>query len=189
MSTPDNDSPNRPRPDSRGETPARGETLAGATFAPYHAGLQRFLMRRLRSAQNAQDLAQEAYLRLLRIGRGELVRKPQAYLYRIAANLVYEFQLRERQDPVTFDSRALEHLAEHPVELPADDTSDQHEIEEVLARVLAQLPPLYRAVFVLRKRDGMSYIEIASQLRISVHTVKKYLARAMALCRAANWDR
>jgi RNA polymerase sigma-70 factor (ECF subfamily) len=183
MSTPENDFPTRQRPDSR------GETLAGATFEQYHAGLQRFLMRRLRSAQNAQDLAQEAYLRLLRIGRGELVRKPQAYLYRIASNLVYEFQLRERKDPVTFDSEALEHLAEHPAALPADDTSEQFDVEEVLARVLAQLPPLHRAVFVLRKRDGLSYIEISSQLRISVHTVKKYLARAMAMCRAADWKR
>ena len=46
-----------------------------------------------------------------------------------------------------------------------------------------------RAVFVLRKRDGLSYTEIARALDISVHTVKKYLARAVAQCRSARWER
>jgi RNA polymerase sigma factor (sigma-70 family) len=169
--------------------PRRSTSLAGLAFEQYHAGLHSFLMRRLRSAQNAQDLAQEAYLRLLRLDRGALIRKPQAYLYRIASNLVYEFKLRERNEPVTFDSEALEHAAEFPAELPHTDDSERLIQAQQLEAMLSQLPPLYRAVFVLRKRDGLSYSEIARALQISVHTVKKYLARAVAQCRAGRWER
>jgi RNA polymerase sigma-70 factor (ECF subfamily) len=163
--------------------------FVGSAYEQYHTGLQRFLMRRLRSSQNAQDLAQETYLRLLRMDSHEFVRKPQAYLYRIAANLVYEFKLQERNDPVSFDSVAFEQAAESAAEPLSGDTSETIGHAQQLECILGQLPPLYRAVFVLRKRDGMSYSEIAKTLEISVHTVKKYLARAVALCRCARWDR
>lgn len=144
-------------------------------------------MRRLRSSQQAQDLAQEAYLRLLRVERSELVHQPRAYLYRIAVNLVSEFRLRARRDPVTYDSETVDEAAEKLGEMPADEgerSADAQQIE----MLLDQLPPLYRAIFVLRKRDGLSYQEIAQQLEISVHTVKKYLARAVAKCRHARWS-
>ncbi len=160
-----------------------------SAFEQYHAGLHRFLMRRLRSMHHAQDLAQETYLRLLRMDRQELVRKPQAYLYRIAANLVYEFKLRERNEPVCFDSEAVEHAVESPAVPATADASEGVSLHQQLEAVLGQLPPLYRAVFVLRKRDGMTYAEIARTLDISVHTVKKYLTRAVAQCRCARWDR
>jgi RNA polymerase sigma-70 factor (ECF subfamily) len=119
----------------------------------------------------------------------ELVRKPQAYLYRIAANLVYEFKLRERNEPIAFDSEAFEQAAESTAEPTGADASETVSHAQQLESILGQLPPLYRAVFVLRKRDGMSYAEIARALDISVHTVKKYLARAVAQCRCARWDR
>ena len=163
--------------------------FVSSAFEQYHAGLHRFLMRRLRSTQNAQDLAQETYLRLLRMDDCELVRKPQAYLYRIAANLVYEFKMRERNEPIAFDSEAFERAAESAEAPPIADADERLSLARQLESVLAQLPPLYRAVFVLRKREGMSYPEIARALDISVHTVKKYLARAVAHCRCARWDR
>lgn len=167
----------------------RAGAFAASVFEQYDTGLHRFLLRRLRSAQNAQDLAQETYLRLLHLERSELVRKPQAYLYRIASNLVYEFKLRERNTVVTFDSDALDRAAEHPFEPSAGEASERLGAEQQLQSMLEQLPPLYRAVLVLRKRDGMSYLEIARTLEISVHTVKKYLARAVAQCRSVGRPR
>jgi RNA polymerase sigma-70 factor (ECF subfamily) len=168
-------------------TPAGSDSsFARSAFEQYRLALHRYLMRRVHSEETARDLAQEAYLRLLRVHDAETVHKPLAYLYRIAANVVYEFRLRERNERVSFDSQALEQLAEHPQEL-ADELAERLSTQQQLEHVLAQLPPLYQAVFVLRKRDGMSYPEIARTLQISVHTVKKYLARAIVQCRAADW--
>jgi len=70
-----------------------------------------------------------------------------------------------------------------------DDAGAHIDAPEQLEYVLRQLPPMYRAVLLLRKRDGMSYAEIAQKLKLSVHTVKKYLARAVVQCRAADWGR
>lgn len=167
--------------------PSAQHSVAASACEQYQAELHRFLMRRLHSSHHAQDLAQEAYLRLLRVERPELVRQPRAYLYRIAVNLVLEFRLRARREPITYDSDTLAEAAERISEAPADEgerTADTQQIE----LILQQLPPLYRAIFVLRKRDGLSYQEIAQQLEISVHTVKKYLARAVAKVRQARWS-
>src|SRR5262249_57191209 len=62
--------------------------------------LVRFIARRLRSVADARDLAHEAYVRLLRVKRKDLIRDPQAYLYRIAANILYEFELKRKADAV-----------------------------------------------------------------------------------------
>lgn len=146
-------------------------------------------MRRLSSAQNAQDLAQEAYLRLLSVEDADLVRQPHAYLFRIASNLVYEYRLRERNDVVTFNSLTVEQLSEQPQHFSREDLGDQLSVERQLEKVLAQLPSLHRAILVMRKRDGLSYTEIAQALGISVHTVKKYLLRAVTQCRDMKWER
>lgn len=161
--------------------------IAAEACEQYHADLHRFLMWRLRNAQTAQELAQEAYLRLLRIERSDLIRKPRAYLYRIALNLVYELRLKEQRELVTFDSEMLDGLAEITGGGSPDEQDARAADLQQIEAILEQLPPLYRAIFVLRKRDGLSYQEIARQLDISVHTVKKYLARAVAMCRNARW--
>jgi RNA polymerase sigma-70 factor (ECF subfamily) len=56
-----------------------------------------------------------------------------------------------------------------------------------LERLLAELPPLCRAVFLLQKQEGLTYEEIAEKLGISVHAVQRYLFRALAALRAGKW--
>jgi RNA polymerase sigma factor (sigma-70 family) len=169
--------------------PLTAPELAESAFAQYGKALHRYLMRRLSNQQSAQDLAQEAYLRLVRLENTELVRAPQAYLFRIASNLVYELRMRERRDVVTFDSRLVDNAAERVSDPTAAEPGERINMERQLESVLAQLPPLHAAILVMKKRDGLSMEEIASELGISIHTVKKYLCRAMAQARAADWDR
>lgn len=171
------------------EHPEREAGLTQSVFDRYRQQLQRFLVRRLRSSQDARDLAQEVYLRLLRVPDPSLVRQPQAYLYRIAANVVYEYRIREQHEPVLFDSEALEAIAEHPAETDRDEMANRLDAQRQLEGLLNQLPPLYRAILLMQKRDGLSYAEIAKELGLSIHTVEKYLFRALALVRAAKWER
>lgn len=159
--------------------------LVRAVFEEYGPALHRYLVRRLSDAQTARDLAQEVYVRLLGIPNDELLRSPQAYVFRIASNLVYERYMRERRAVVRFDSRTIDHIAEQVHDPDAQEPGEQIDIERQLERLLGELPPLYAAILTLKKHEGMSYEEIARELNISVHTVKKYLAHAIATCRTS----
>src|SRR5580692_5052723 len=58
--------------------------------------LKRYLTLRIGSHAEAQDIAQEIYLRLLRLDNKHLIRSPEAFLFRLAANAVYEWRMRAR---------------------------------------------------------------------------------------------
>ena len=158
---------------------------SGAAFEQFREGLLRFLLRRLGHVETAQDLAQEVYLRLLRFADHELVRQPGAYVYRVAYHVLCEFSLHERRSPVTFDSRALEQLAEDlPVDAPpVEDLLERRDREQRLEAVLAQLPAMQRSVFLLAVRHDLPHEEVAARLGLSLHTVRKYLYRTLQHCR------
>jgi RNA polymerase sigma-70 factor (ECF subfamily) len=150
--------------------------------------LLKFLVSRLPNAADAPDLVQEVYLRILRIGRPELIRCPEAYLFTIAAHMASEYTLRRSKRPIYI---ALDETT--PLELPADielvtTATPEHAAMNAdrirsLERVLAQLSPKARAVLVWHRRDGCTYEEIAERLGVSRNMVKKYLSQALAYCR------
>ncbi|MEO9521939.1 RNA polymerase sigma factor [Parasphingorhabdus sp.] len=153
------------------------------SFSEYAPRLKRFLAARLGNEIDAQDLAQEAYFRLCRVAQPDLIREPDAYLFRIASNLANEFLLKKNKQPFTVDIDTVgESLAEIDGMSFSDKLEQRAEIAE-LAKILDQLPPLYQAILLLRKRDGYSHREIAEKLNISHHTVHKYLKRALLRCR------
>lgn len=159
--------------------PYRAAQLAASVFETYQAKLHRFLLRRLRAGQDSSDLAQEVYLRLLRLEKSELVRQPQAYIYTIASHVTSQLRMRANREVVAFDSEAADEAAENPAAATSNDEAiDRINAEYELERILDVLPPIHRAAFVLCKRDGLSYVEIARQLDVSVHTVKKYIHEA-----------
>lgn len=140
--------------------------------------LVRFIARRLRSETDARDLAQEAYVRLLSMKRQDLIRDPRPYLYRIAANILYEFELKRKADVVGRTRWSEEHEAEaEPGEMEA------LHVRRWLESVLDQLSPKCRAVLILHRRERMTYEEIGARIGISTGMVKKYLAQALQHCR------
>jgi RNA polymerase sigma-70 factor (ECF subfamily) len=65
----------------------------------------------------------------------------------------------------------------------AEDEAEREFRRRRLAEVLDRLPPRCKAVMLMQHRDGMSYEEMAVQLGVSTHMVKKYVVKALALCR------
>jgi RNA polymerase sigma factor (sigma-70 family) len=163
-----------------------GEIWVERLAAEHNEDLIRYISRRVRSVADARDIAQEAYVRLLRLERKDLVREPLAYLYRIAANLLYEFQLRQRADQAGL-------MRWHSELACATDSAMDPEIEMLALRrkmegVLAQLSPKCRAVLILHRRDGLTYQEIATEIGISTSMVKKYLIQGLRHCREGLAD-
>jgi RNA polymerase sigma factor (sigma-70 family) len=165
------------------ERPESASMLAGAAFRNHAGDLQRFLARRVAHAQDADDLAQEVFARLLRVRDADLVRNPLSYLLGIATHVVREFRQRKQHERVLYDSDLAENLCDHSGEAAAQSMAEQIELRQRLDRALQQLPPAHQLVLLLVKRDGLSYTEAASAAGLSVHTIEKYVVEARARLR------
>jgi RNA polymerase sigma-70 factor (ECF subfamily) len=159
-----------------------------AAACDYRRELHRYLLRRLHNPHDVDDLAQEVYLRLLRVDDETLVRKPLAFVYAVASHVVAEFWRSGTEDNHV-EKDPLEQWSEDLSLALPDDLAERLSLEQQLDRALAQLPPMQAAVLLAHKRDGLSYEETAEKLGISVHTVEKYLTKAKARMRALLWER
>lgn len=169
--------------------PKRARAFVADSYEKYGPELRRYLHRRLRNRQDARDLAQEVWRRLLRIKDTTEVLEPLAYIYRAAANVIAEYHLLRHRDCVSIDSDAVDYAAEHPAHVAQDEMTDQLARQAELERVLASMPKTYRDVLILRVTEGLSYEAIGQQLRFSPKTVEQYFFRAMALVRKSKRER
>jgi RNA polymerase sigma-70 factor (ECF subfamily) len=159
-------------------TPRRTPRLA-EWVERWNAPLTRFLGRRLPAHVDAEDLAQEVYVRLLRVGNLENIAEPRAYLYHVARNIAAEWRTRH--------SRQQAHSAEELddlIELTTPETRTEQDLEaQQLDQALRCLPPMVRAVAYLKLRGGQTHEEIARHLAISPRMVRKHLTVAYAALR------
>src|SRR5262245_39659466 len=152
-------------------------------FSEQRGALQAFFRRRPSCRLDATDLAQEVYLRMLRIADKDAILDLEAYLFGVASNVAKEHASEEWRHgkSVDIDDTTIQ---EQLAELPSFD--GQVDAEQRVARlreVLRQLPPKCRAAILLQYRHGLSYAEIAERLEISTHMVKKYVGQALGHCR------
>ena len=145
-------------------------------------GLVSYLTRLTGNRSQAEDLAQEAFLRLYERGhRYSEQGRLQAYLYRIATNLVRSEARRNqnwnRLRAVFFHSNG------HRSEPVQQAEMLRTELSQVLTRALTRLPLRYRAPIVLSYVEDKSHREIADLLGIQEGTVKSRLHRGRALLR------
>jgi RNA polymerase sigma-70 factor (ECF subfamily) len=158
-------------------------SLVERLFAEHRTALQTFFRRRIRSHSDAPDLAQEVYVRMLRIRDQEAIRNPVHYLYTVANNLVKEHAVLERRQASCID---IEGAPEHEAleTLPAFDMNlDAAQRATRLGTVLMQLSPKCRAAVVLRFTHELSFREIGEHLSVSPQMAKKYVTQALGHCR------
>jgi RNA polymerase sigma factor (sigma-70 family) len=160
-----------------------GFAFVAESYKRYGPELRRYLHRRLKNHQDARDLAQEVWRRLLRIPDSSEVVEPLAYIYRAAANVIAEYHLLRSRDCVSVDSEAMQYAADHPADVVRDEMADQLVRQAELHRILASMPKTYREVLLLRVTEGLSYEEIGAPLQFSPKTVEQYFFRAMTLVR------
>ncbi|MDD2867810.1 RNA polymerase sigma factor [Neomegalonema sp.] len=144
--------------------------------------LQRVYRRRGLSAEEAEDLVQEAFLRLAQPPPEE-IREPGAYLRRIAENLFFDALRRARRSREVFpaEARLSEEIADPQPSVEAALIA--REAEEALDRALAELPPRCREVVRLHKFEGLSYVEIAQRMGVSRNTVMVHMVRGLGALR------
>src|ERR1700682_3336786 len=158
-------------------------SLVGRLFAEHRAALQSFFRRRMRAKADAADLAQEVYVRMLRIRDLGAIRSPVSYLYTVANNLVKEHAVLDRRQASSVDiDEAPAHVQLET--LPAfDGDLDATQRVARLGVVLKQLRPKCRAAVELRFTHELTYREIAIHLGVSPQMAKKYVTQALGHCR------
>lgn len=138
--------------------------------------LRRLLASRGRSPEDIDDLMQEAFLRLQLYCRDTTVHNSEAFLVRTALNLS-AMQGRRAQvgRSVTDEDEVLAVMDSAPA--PDEVYAAQQRVSRVKAG-LQRLGPRSREAFLLHRLEGLSYVQIAEQLGISVSMVEKHIARA-----------
>ena len=157
----------------------------------FQGRLYAFALRLTGSPRDAEEIAQDAFIRAYRALRGypeERVRGMvlKSWLYQITLNVARN-QLRRRH-PATV---SLDQEGDNaPASLPDDDSRgpealfQRAEERNQLAGLVATLPEHYRAAVVLRHVSGLSYAEVADILKQPAGTVKANVHRGIQLLRA-----
>ena len=150
-------------------------------FVDHRNRLQFYLRKRLANPEDSQELAQEAYLRLLRVSRKDYIRNPEAYLYRIARNLVHELYTGRSGSDEVSSGVEIETIA--ATSLAPDELADRTHRLAAVEKALSELSLKCRAVVLLTWREGLNQREVGERLGLSRSMVQKYLATGLAHCR------
>ncbi|SAI49618.1 RNA polymerase sigma factor [Bordetella ansorpii] len=155
-------------------------TSVQALYEGNHGWLHQWLRRRLACNDDAADLAQDTFVRVLQKPE-ELpsLREPRAYLVTIARGLVNDLWRRRSLESAWLD--ALAALPGQAAPSPEEQLAMCQALQE-LDRMLAGLAPKAREVFVLSQLEGLSYAQIAERLGLSERTIKRYMAQAFEHC-------
>jgi RNA polymerase sigma-19 factor, ECF subfamily len=152
-------------------------------FNKYRGALLRHLERLVHSREDAAELVQETYLRVMRrVQTSRFEAAARAYLFHTATNLARDHFRRQRFRA----HERLDELAE--ADLPAgcpplDQTLAADEVLTLLHTSILELPPVTRSVFLKARVQNLGYAAIARELGLSVRTVERRMAEAMAfLC-------
>ena len=147
----------------------------------HHASLIKFLRRRLRVADDADDVAQETYIRMMKYEGSDEIKSASAMLFHIAVNVAND------HGRAALSRHSGDHCDIGDVTLASDLPSPErtvlaHQNLDMLLDVIQALPPKCRQVFLLSRAHGMTYAEIARHCGISVKMVEKQISRALAAC-------
>lgn len=148
-------------------------------YHSHHAWLQGWLCRRVGCSQQAADLAQDTFLRLLHQQRDIPLREPRSWLATVAHGLMVNYWRRR-----DIERAYLQELESQDLEW-ANSPEQQVLVVDALLEIdtlLAGLPAKVRQAFLAVHLEGLTYKQVAVQLKVSERMVKKYMAQAMLAC-------
>lgn len=168
--------------------PIRKSSLIERLFRDHGKSLRRFLVRRLGNEAEAEEIAQEALLRLHQLDDHAELDDARAFLFQVASNMAID-QLRRR----ALQSQHLREETEHALDEQELETTGRGESPEEIAAAQERLAAIYQAIesmpenwrnaFLLHRVRGLSYNQIAKSMDVSVSSVEKYILEALKYLR------
>ena len=147
-------------------------------YRQHSSSLVRQLTRKTGCQELARELANETFLRLLRMPPGKLdcIEQPESFLRRVSTNLLRDWgraaALRQRSEPTL--RAAAEQQIDQVALLESRDTLGR------LERAMAKLKPRTREIFLAHRIEGLTYVQIARRTGLSVKGVEKQMSKAIA---------
>ena len=171
----------RPPASSMGESiPVRDSAYRAEALAivarQLHRPLLRFFCKRTGSLEEAKDIVQEAYVRVLVVARGEAIHDLDRYLWRCALNIMIDRRRKERNR-----DRLVQALSTKPDQFApsAEITADARERLALIAEAVHKLPPKCQQAFLLRVVRSLPFEEVGHEMKISSRMAKIYVARSL----------
>jgi RNA polymerase sigma-70 factor (ECF subfamily) len=159
-------------------------------FRVYYSRLVSFACTKVESQALAEEMVQEVFLQIwARREQWIVERSLAAYMFRAVRNRVLNARRSLRLETSYANAAAVE--LEVETAEPTDGRICDAEIGAALAYALAVLPQRPRQVFLLSRRQGLTYAEIADVLGIATKTVEMHMGRALAQLRTSlgEWRR
>jgi RNA polymerase sigma-70 factor (ECF subfamily) len=142
-------------------------------FSEHNASLVKFLRTRLRSNEEAREVAQEAYVRLLQLDQPQAVSYFRAFLFKTAGNIAIDRLRKDARDR----SRTVFPFFE--TEAPSTERTElRRETIRQVSECIDELPPKCRKAFLLSRIYGMTTREVASQMHMTPRMIRNYLVQA-----------
>ncbi|KAF0844601.1 RNA polymerase sigma-70 factor (ECF subfamily) [Methylovorus glucosotrophus] len=148
-------------------------------YSDHHGWLYGWLRRKLGDSFAAADLAQDTFVSILTASSASQIQEPRPFLATIARRLIANRYRRQ-----LLENAYLDMLATLPEALMPSPEAQYLALEALrqLDQALNGLPPRVKEAFLLAHFEELSYLEIATRLKVSISSVKQYLTRANRHC-------
>jgi RNA polymerase sigma factor (sigma-70 family) len=169
--------------DLRKPLTAAESAYARELFESYRLSLYRYLKGLLRSREDASEILQETYLRLLRQPVFDHVQQnARAYLFQTATNLVRDRYRKRVRDGRLPESQAL---LEHELDAPdltswPDLVLQGEQVSEIIMAALEELDSEVRLALLLHRFRDLTHRQIAESMGVSERTVERYIKESLA---------
>lgn len=158
-----------------------GSVDVESVYLEIRASLVRYATRYFRRSQEAEDVVQEAFVKVIQAQRKREIRSPKSYLFRTTRNLALaqigksSYKLTDEVGDILTES---ELLASQTLE----EQFEARENFEIFCRAVRSLPVKCRRAFVLCRVYGFSQKEVAARMGVGLGTVEGHLSRATRRC-------
>lgn len=146
-------------------------------FKKYFPKIRKFLYGFLESDAEAEDLAQDVFVKLWQ-NRSFLlnVDNLNAYLYRMSKNMLFNYL----KHPRIKELNSISNFLEIPTMEKLEEILFAQELEELIDNTIEKMPAQRKAIFNLSRKDRLTNAEIATRLKISKRTVEAHISAALS---------
>ncbi len=148
--------------------------------------LVRYLTKKVRNNEDANDLAQEAFLRMHKFQQSRQLDNARAFLFKTANNLVVDQMRRARVHDKYLSFQMLPEQSDEDNDKfapSAERTVSAEEELDQIYKVVDQMPEKVRRAFLMHRGKDLSYSEIAIEMDVSTSMVEKYIIQALRILR------